>query len=89
MKPSLELVYQDSHGHIIHEKIVWFSGMKVLDVLNMPQFTHLKGRKMGVFSKIVVAESELSENDRLEFYSPLIIDPKEARRLRAKKSKTR
>lgn len=87
MKPLLELVYQDEHQRIVHEQIAWFYGMKVIDVVNMPQFVHLKGRKMGVFSKIVTEDSDLCENDRLEFYLPLIIDPKEARRLRAKKNK--
>ena len=89
MKPVLELVYQDEHDRIIHEKIDWFPGMKVVDVLSMPKFAHLKGRNMGVFSKIVAEDSHLFESDRLEFYSPLMIDPKDARRLRAKKAKTR
>lgn len=88
MKPLFELVYCNNQGKIVHEEVIWTPGMKVFDVLSMPQFSHLKGRKMGVFSKIVTEDSELFQNDRLEFYSPLIIDPKEARRLRAK-NKTR
>ncbi|NDH08893.1 MAG: RnfH family protein [Gammaproteobacteria bacterium] len=87
MKPLIELVYQDEQERIVHEYIAWFPAMKVVDVLRIPQFAHLKGRKMGVYSKIVAEDSDLSENDRLEFYLPLIIDPKEARRLRAKKNK--
>ena len=41
--------------------------------------------KVGVFSKPASLETRLSPGDRVEIYRPLIIDPKEARRLRARK----
>jgi len=87
MKPLIELVYQDDHGGIVQLQLAWTPGMKVMDVLRMPQLAHLTGRKMGVFSKIVTEDTDLFENDRLEFYLPLMTDPKEARRRRAKKNK--
>jgi len=40
---------------------------------------------VGIFGKKVSLETTLSEGDRVEIYRPLIIDPKEARRLRANK----
>lgn len=39
----------------------------------------------GVFSKKVKLSTELKPMDRIEIYRPLIIDPKEARRLRSRK----
>jgi len=40
--------------------------------------------KIGVFGKLTQPDSELVEGDRVEIYRPLIADPKEARRRRAK-----
>jgi len=40
--------------------------------------------KVGVFSKIQSLDSLLCEGDRIEIYRPLVADPKEARRRRAK-----
>jgi putative ubiquitin-RnfH superfamily antitoxin RatB of RatAB toxin-antitoxin module len=43
--------------------------------------------RVGIFGNIVPLETKLKEGDRVEIYRPLILDPKEARRLRAKKQK--
>ena len=40
--------------------------------------------KVGVFSKIQDLDTLLCEGDRIEIYRPLVADPKEARRRRAK-----
>ena len=40
---------------------------------------------LGVFSKAVADDYELSDEDRIEIYRPLIADPKEVRRQRAAK----
>jgi putative ubiquitin-RnfH superfamily antitoxin RatB of RatAB toxin-antitoxin module len=45
--------------------------------------------KLGVFSKIVDDQYLLLEGDRVEIYRPLLLDPKEARRQRASKSRQR
>jgi hypothetical protein len=42
--------------------------------------------RLGIFSRFVEKDSLLNSNDRVEIYRPLIIDPKEARRQRAKKN---
>ena len=39
----------------------------------------------GVFGKSVAADFRLREDDRVELYRPLALDPKEARRQRARK----
>ncbi len=37
---------------------------------------------LGIFGKVVPDHTPVRENDRIELYRPLKIDPKEARRLR-------
>ncbi|HSC74700.1 MAG TPA: RnfH family protein [Pseudomonadales bacterium] len=43
--------------------------------------------KLGVFSKVVDSQYVLVDGDRVEVYRPLLLDPKEARRQRAQKSR--
>ena len=43
--------------------------------------------KVGIYNRRVSLEKRLKENDRVEIYRPLKIDPKEARRKRAKENK--
>lgn len=45
----------------------------------------LAKNKLGIFGKFTPLQTVLQPHDRIEIYRPLIIDPKEARRLRAKK----
>lgn len=45
----------------------------------------LTQQKVGILSRIVSLDTKLQHKDRIEIYRPLIIDPKEIRRLRAKK----
>ena len=41
--------------------------------------------RYGVWSKAAAANAKLRDGDRIEIYRPLIADPKEARRARARK----
>jgi uncharacterized protein len=41
--------------------------------------------KIGIYGKIVAADTRLADGDRVEIYRPLRLDPKEARRRRAMK----
>jgi len=47
----------------------------------------LQKNEVGVFGKRVKLTTRLKDKDRVEIYRPLLIDPMEARRLRAKKGK--
>ncbi|MCH8163853.1 MAG: RnfH family protein, partial [Proteobacteria bacterium] len=47
----------------------------------------LETNEVGIFSKIVALDTLVRAGDRIEIYRPLILDPKQARRLRAKKEK--
>jgi hypothetical protein len=40
---------------------------------------------LGIFGRRVALEAPLAEGDRVEIYRPLALDPKEARRVRAKR----
>jgi hypothetical protein len=48
---------------------------------------NLQTNKVGLFSKIIELDVPVRAGDRIEIYRPLILDPKEARRLRAQKAK--
>lgn len=41
--------------------------------------------RFGIFGRLVAADAPLADGDRVEIYRPLALDPKEARRERAKK----
>ncbi len=49
----------------------------------------LSKNKLGIFSKFTQRETIVHPQDRIEIYRPLIIDPKEARRIRARTKNTR
>lgn len=41
--------------------------------------------RLGIFARTVAPEQRLEDGDRVEIYRPLTLDPKEARRRRARK----
>jgi hypothetical protein len=45
--------------------------------------------RLGIFGRRVQADAPLTEGDRVEIYRPLALDPKEARRERARRSARR
>ena len=51
-----------------------------------PQIDLHKNR-IGVFGQLIRPENIVQHNDRIEIYRPLIIDPKDVRRIRAKRSR--
>ena len=48
---------------------------------------NLDNNKVGIFSKLSPKDTVLREKDRVEIYRPLIADPKEVRKQRAKEGK--
>ncbi len=79
----IEIVLGNSHEQTVIDLMVP-SGTRVIDALMLCKLT--TSQKIGIFGRLVSLETILNTNDRIEIYEPLIIDPKEARRLRAKKS---
>lgn len=55
----------------------------------LDQFPEIKlgEASVGIYSRVAALDDILQENDRIEVYRPLKIDPKEARLLRAKRAK--
>lgn len=55
----------------------------------LTEFTeiNLTQQKVGIFSKPRVLSDIVQAGDRIEIYRPLLIDPKEARRIKARSSK--
>ena len=49
----------------------------------------LEKNKVGIFGKAVKRDAILKAGDRVEIYRPLIADPKEVRRQRAKEGKAK
>ncbi len=45
---------------------------------------HISEIQVGIYSRKVALDASLREGDRIEIYRPLLIDPKQARLLRAK-----
>jgi len=45
----------------------------------------LQGNQVGIFGKRVAMDTRLADGDRVEIYRPLKLDPKEARRRRARR----
>lgn len=62
------------------------AGATVRDALALSQ---MKAAAVGIFGKRVGLETKLADGDRVEIYRPLAMDPKEARRRRAKNKKRR
>jgi uncharacterized protein len=52
-------------------------------VLSLEPGLHLKELSVGVWNRAARLEQRVREGDRIEIYRPLLVDPKEARRLRA------
>ena len=60
---------------------------RALDVSGLLQKHLAKTNKLGIFAKLVKADTVLRDRDRIEIYRPLIADPKEVRRKRAEEGK--
>ncbi len=91
---QIEVAYALSDVQII-KKIDVSEGCTVKDalvfseILNQFPEIDLATSKLGIFGKFVPLSALVQSNDRIEIYRPLIIDPKDARRQRAKIKNTR
>ncbi|HBB53234.1 MAG TPA: RnfH family protein [Legionellales bacterium] len=86
MKLSVELFFEDQ-SELKKLEIDWFEGMRVQDVLTSVELPFIENRSVGIFNKKVSFDTLVQPGDRIEVYSDLLIDPKEARRHRAKPNK--
>jgi hypothetical protein len=85
---NVELVYIPVGHDAIHLHITVSAGATVADVLHQSglyaSHPETKDMSVGIFAKIVILDTVVKQDDRVEIYRPLMIDPKEKRRQRAK-----
>ena len=85
---NCELVYVPSNRDPVVFSTVWLEGMTVADLLKesdlLPKYPELTGLAVGIFAHCVTWDALVKPGDRVEFYRPLLVDPKEKRRNRAK-----
>jgi uncharacterized protein len=87
----VEVVYaQDKEAHAVTLHLP--AGATVADAVAASGFaTRYPGidlRAVGVFGKHVQPDARVADGDRVELYRPLLLDPKEQRRRRARQKKT-
>jgi putative ubiquitin-RnfH superfamily antitoxin RatB of RatAB toxin-antitoxin module len=89
---DVEVVYALSERQVLLTVRV-ADGATIVDVIQSSGIlTHfpeidLTQQKVGIFGKLREHTDVVSAGDRVEIYRPLTIDPKEARRAKAKKRK--
>lgn len=89
-KLTVEVAYALPNKQTLYSLVVE-SGMTVEQVIKhsslLKEFSNLTldSLEVGIFSKKTSLDTQVSNNDRIEVYRPLVVEPKEARRLRAKR----
>lgn len=87
---EIEVVYALPQNQAIRQLRVP-SGTTAEQAVAFSEITHLfpeidlNRNKLGIYGKLVKPDTFLQDRDRVEIYRPLIVDPKESRRRRAKK----
>ena len=85
---DVELVYIPAGQAAIHLYLTLEIGATVMDALHqsglMQRCPEVKDFSVGIFAKPVSPSTVVKSGDRIEIYRPLIVDPKEKRRQRAK-----
>ncbi len=90
MDNKVELVFAPAVGPVVHYFIDFSPGLTVEAAIKastiLQHYPELATLKKGIFSKPVDDHDPVVAGERIEFYRPLLIDPKEKRRLRAKEN---
>lgn len=86
---SVEIIYITSEKVVIHKKYQVPAGSTVAYVLEnsglLVSHPEVKNYAVGIFSTLVSFDTIVKNGDRIEIYRPLLNDPKEKRRQRAKR----
>lgn len=87
----IELVYIPISNIPLMYQVAWQTGMTVQQAITQSKIYQLhpeiQSLSFGIFSQPAKPETVLSDGDRIEFYRPLTLDPKDKRRERAKKNR--
>lgn len=98
MSEEKTMLVEVAYATVAHQVIIPLQvkqGTTLIDAIRLSgvleQFPEidLDVNKFGIFSKISKADTVLREKDRVEIYRALIADPKESRRKRAEKKKSK
>jgi len=88
---NVELVYMPAEQPVIHLHLTVTLGATVADVLQCSELLlshpEIKDMPVGIYAKPVTLDTIVKSGDRIEIYRPLMIDPKEKRRQRARQKK--
>ncbi|NDD58330.1 MAG: RnfH family protein [Chlamydiae bacterium] len=86
---EVELVYVAPSNDVHRVSLTLEDGACVQDVLTqsgfLERYPEIKDLPLGIFSKRVALDVLVKDGDRIEVYRPLLIDPKDKRRVLAKK----
>lgn len=93
-KYFIELIYALPHEQVlmtldVEQGTTVEQAIKLSGILEKYPEIDLAKNKLGIFGKVIKADQELRDKDRIEIYRPLIADPKESRRKRAEKKEAR
>jgi putative ubiquitin-RnfH superfamily antitoxin RatB of RatAB toxin-antitoxin module len=86
---QIEVVYALPERQIVR-RLSLPPGTTVEQAVNLSEINHLfpefdlSRNKLGIFGKLVKPDRALHDGDRVEIYRPLILDPKDSRRKRAR-----
>ncbi|WP_131783564.1 RnfH family protein [Legionella gresilensis] len=87
---DVEVIYISDEQVMTHLHCTLPEGATVEDALNESGIfilcPDIQKLPIGIFSKRVERTTPLKTGDRIEIYRPLVSDPKEKRRLRAKRN---
>lgn len=86
---EIEVIYALSDNQIIRQLSLPVGttarqAVELSGIISIFPEIDLSKNKLGIFGKLVGADAVLRNRDRVEIYRPLIVDPKEHRRRRAK-----
>ncbi len=91
-KINIEVVYALPHEQALLKQRVpaettVAEAIKLCGILEKHPEIDLASNKLGIFGKLIKADTVLRDKDRIEIYRPLIADPREMRRKRAEDGK--
>lgn len=88
---KVELVYIPLNRPAFHITLNLKQGVTLLEAINLSgiyeQYSDAQHLPVGIYGKLVPLDTFLKDGDRVEFYRPLTLDPKEKRRRLARAKK--
>jgi putative ubiquitin-RnfH superfamily antitoxin RatB of RatAB toxin-antitoxin module len=88
----VEVVYAEPHRQLLCS-VALPRGSTIQDAIEQSGIARrltgsdLAGCKVGVFGRVRTRDTPLRHGDRVEIYRPLLVDPKDARRARSRRSR--